>query len=151
MQAMCGKTEMTQAEVRDWLYCLPYFNTYSGGKTSLRRCRNDAERIEVIKDLLANAATDSMSQDDVVICLEALEYLGETLDFCFNCEKPITGLKEHFLVCYTESQKRGRPSFNEVRCGKAVECDEAEDVSELQVDTGDGLEGAEEALPSVLS
>src|SRR3990167_8130121 len=66
---------MNQAEVQDWLYGLPYFNTYAGTKMVHRRCQNDVERVEVIEDLLRNATSDKMSLEDRRVCIEVLEYL----------------------------------------------------------------------------
>lgn len=62
---------MNQMDVLEWLALLPYIQQ----NQKIRCCINDAERVEVIEDLLRNANKDHMSQEDRVTCLETLEYL----------------------------------------------------------------------------
>lgn len=61
---------MNQRDVRAWLWMLPY--SQNG---TLRRCENDTERVEIIQELLKWATKDGMSDEDRVVCVEALEYL----------------------------------------------------------------------------
>jgi hypothetical protein len=58
---------MNQTEIQEWLRTLCIKNG-----ESFRPCNSDEERITVIKELLRWAKKDGMSDEDLVICRNAL-------------------------------------------------------------------------------
>lgn len=158
---------MKQLEVLEWLSILCYMEkpTKTSTTLTLRPCKDDAERITVIHDLLIHAGTDKMTADDRRICLEALEYLclknsvvlpGITKQ-CKACHKSVTmtveGHREHLSRCCMVGP--GRPPKTEVDVqehddGETSERRERQEVPELRADNRDGFDGNEEAFPLLL-
>lgn len=69
------------AAVREWLMSLPYKVVEEDPETQVKitkwpTCRTDAERIEVIEDMLNSAWTDEMSHADADVVLRALNMMG---------------------------------------------------------------------------
>jgi hypothetical protein len=71
---------MTDTEIREWLDHLPYKvvekDAEGIGVTKWMTCTTDEQRVEVIVDMLNNAWTDEMCQDDVDVCVRALTMIG---------------------------------------------------------------------------
>lgn len=66
---------MSLAEVKDWLLCLPF---HTGDQMVWRPCRNNLERLKVVRELLHYADKDQMSEPDRRVCRRALRMLQET-------------------------------------------------------------------------
>lgn len=69
---------MTATEINEWIEWLPIQES-TGQHSFVRRCKDDVERVEVIKDLLFCAAADKMTTEDREICVKALEMLHNGL------------------------------------------------------------------------